>query len=582
MCSAFEVNQMGKVNSRQVRWSDCLMPIGLGVLVIFLAVFGMAAGGPAGADPERVAVQILAFNDFHGQIIAGKKVNGRPVGSAPVLAAYLKKARQEFRGHSFIVHAGDLVGASPPASALLKDEPAIMFMNLLGNQECSSRDRQNPRANLVGTLGNHEFDKGVEELKRLIEGGNHPEGPFLQDPWPGAAFPYVSANVVRQDTGKTILPPYVIKEVEGIPVAFIGAVLKATKDMVMPSHLAGLEILDEAEAVNALIPALRDQGVRSIIVLLHQGGKQTAYQGPTQPEARLTGPIKNILWRLDDEVDVVISGHTHAFTNALVPNRNGKKILVTQAWSYGQGYADIKVEISRATRDVVKKYAAIVTTWADAGPGLTPDPEAARLTAAAEERVAPLTNRKIGEAAADLSRMPNRAGESALGNFIADAQRQALGTDMAFMNPGGMRTDLAAGEVTWGKLYAVQPFNNNLVKMRLTGQQIYDLLEQQFPPTQAYPRMLQISGLTYTWDAAGPRGRRVVEVRFNRKPLDRGASYTVTTNSFLAEGGDRFSVFTQGIDKVAGPLDLEALIKYIQSLPQHFSAKIEGRIERLN
>jgi 5'-nucleotidase len=417
----------------------------LGAGMVLMAIIGLAGGSLIAADPDRVAVQILAINDFHGQIIAGKKVNGRPVGSAPVLAAYLKKAQQQFPGVTFIVHAGDLVGASPPASALLQDEPAIMFMNLLGNNHCDSKDRLNPQANLVGTVGNHEFDKGVKELMRLLEGGNYPQGPFLQDPWPGAAFPYVSANVVHQDTRKPIFPPYVIKEVDGVPIAFIGAVLKATKDMVMPSHLAGLEILDEAEAINALIPELKDKQVRSIVVLLHQGGKQTAYEGPTRPEAKLVGPIKNILWNLDDEVDVVVSGHTHAFTNALVPNKNGKEILVTQAWAAGCAYGDIDLEISRGTRDVVKKSAAIVTTWADAGPGLTPDPEAAQLMAAAEQRVAPLTQRQIGTADGDITRDRNPAGESALGNFIADAQRKTLGTDMAFMNPGGMRTNIRGG-----------------------------------------------------------------------------------------------------------------------------------------
>ncbi len=566
-----------RVMVKKGQWSPWL-----GALVVLVAIIGLAGGSLIAADPDRLPVQILAINDFHGQIIAGKKVNGRPVGSAPVLAAYLKKAQQQFPGFTFIVHAGDLVGASPPASALLQDEPAVMFMNLLGNSRCNSKDRFNPQGNLVGTLGNHEFDKGLKELMRLLEGGNHPQGPFLEDPWPGAAFPYVSANVVHQDTRKPIFSPYVIKEVDGVPIAFIGAVLKATKDMVMPSHLAGLQFIDEAEAINALIPELKDKQVRSIIVLLHQGGKQTAYEGPTRPEARLAGPIKNILWNLDDEVDVVVSGHTHAFTNALVPNKNGKEILVTQAWAAGCAYGDIELEISRATRDVVKKSAAIVTTWADAGPGLTPDPEAARLMAAAEQRVAPLTQRQIGMAAADLSRDRNPAGESPLGNFIADAQRKTMNTDFAFMNPGGMRTNIREGEATWGELYAVQPFNNYLVKMELTGQQIYDLLEQQFPPNQSYARMLQISGLTYTWDNRRPRGRRVVEVRKDGKPLDRAATYTVTANSFLAEGGDRFSVFPQGANQVTGPVDLDALCAYIQSLPQPFSARIEGRIEKLN
>jgi 5'-nucleotidase len=556
--------------------------VGLLAGLALLALFSLPAGCQDTKTSDRVPVQILAINDFHGQISAGRKVNGRPVGSAPVLAAYLKKAQKDFGGFTFIVSAGDLIGASPPDSALLQDEPAIMFMNLLGNGQCSVKDCTSPSCNLVATVGNHEFDEGLEELRRLVEGGNFPQGPFLENPWRGATFPYVVANVVSKDTYKPVFPPYVIKKVDGLPIAFIGAVLKGTKDMVMPSRVAGLEFLDEAGAINSYIPEIKKQGAKSIIVLLHQGGRQRAYEGPTRPGGTVSGAVKKILWRLDDEVDVVICGHTHAFTNALIPNRHGQEILVTQAWAYGRGYADIKLVISRASKDVVSKSAGIVTAWADVGPGLTPDPAAAELMRAAEARVAPQTQRKIAVAATDITRTQNAAGESALGDLITDAQRKAMGTDFAFTNPGGIRADLAAGEVTWGELYVVQPFNNYLVKMELTGQQIYDLLNQQFPAGLTYHRMLQVSGLTYTWDNKLPPPGRITEVRRDGQPIDRAATYTVTVNSFLAEGGDRFSVFTSGANKVMGPTDLKALTDYLQSLPQPFSAKIDGRIERLN
>jgi 5'-nucleotidase len=556
--------------------------VGLLAGLVFLGLLSLPAGCRDTPSSDRVPVQILAINDFHGQISAGKKVHGRPVGSAPVLAAYLKKAQKEFAGYTFIVSAGDLVGASPPDSALLQDEPAIMFMNLLGNDKCSVKDRTNPSGNLVGTVGNHEFDEGLEELQRLLGGGNYAQGPFLENPWQGAAFPYVVANVVSQGTHKPIFPPYVIKKVDGVPIAFIGAVLKGTKDMVMPSRVAGLEFLDEAAAINSFIPEIKKQGVRSIIVLLHQGGREKFYRGPTRPEDNVSGAIKKILWNLDDEVDVVISGHTHAFTNALIPNRHGQEILVTQAWSAGTGYADIVLAISRASKDVVSKSATIVTTWADAGPGLTPDPAVAKLMRAAEAKVAPLTQRRIAQAATDIVRTQNPAGESALGDLIADAQRKAMGTDFAFTNPGGMRADLEAGEVTWGELYTVQPFNNYLVKMELTGQQIYDLLNQQFPAGRTLHRMLQVSGLTCTWDNKLPPPGRITEVRREGQPIDRAATYTVTVNSFLAEGGDKFSVFKMGANQVKGPTDLKALTDYLESLPQPFSARIDGRIERVN
>ena len=550
--------------------------------LVFLIVAGLVAGCSQAGQADQVPVQILAINDFHGHISPDQKVNGRPVGSAPVLAAYLHKAQKDFAGYTFIASAGDLVGASPPDSALLQDEPAIMFMNLLGNDKCCVKDRLNPSCNLVGTVGNHEFDEGVGELKRLIDGGNFPQGPFLTNPWQGATFPYVVANVVSKDTNKPIFPPYVIKKVDGLPIAFIGAVLKKTKDMVMPSHVAGLKFLDEAAAINSYIPEIKKQGVRSIIVLLHQGGKQRGYEGPTRPADNVSGAVKRIVWNLDDEVDVVISGHTHAFTNALIPNKNGKEILVTQAWAYGKGFADIKLTIDRASKDVVAKTATIVTAWADAGPGLTPDPAVAEMMRAAEAKVAPLTLRKIAVAADSIARNQNSAGESALGDLITDAQRKAMGTDFAFTNMGGIRSNLPAGEVTWGELYTVQPFNNHLVKMDLTGQQIYDLLNQQFPAGPTLHRLLQVSGLTYTWDNKVPPPGRIVEVRKDGQSIDKAATYTVTANSFLAEGGDKFSVFKLGANKVTGPTDLKAFVDYLKSLPQPFSAKIDRRIKKLN
>lgn len=531
---------------------------------------------PRGSDPAAwLDVRILAINDFHGQLSEGRRVGNRPVGGAAVLAAYLKAAQEGREDRTILVHAGDHVGASPPASALLQDEPSISFFNRLGDGHCTYQAPLDPRCNLVGTPGNHEFDEGVEEMFRLLLGGNHPSGPFLEDPYRGARFPYVSANVVDAATGRPLLPPYVIKKIKGMPIAFIGAVLKETPTIVTPTGVAGLSFLDEAEAINRYIPELAERHVRAVVVLIHQGGRQSIYPGPTRPEGEVGGRIAEIVSRLDDEVDLVVSGHAHSFTNALLMNSNGKEILVTQAFSAGTAYGEIDLSIDRATRDVVAKSASIVTTYGDAGPGLSPDPIAAELVAAAEEKVAPLVNRVIGESAVDLLKRQNPAGESALGNLIADAQRGAMGSDFAFMNPGGIRADLPAGPVTWGELFTVQPFGNSLVRMTLTGQQIYDLLNQQWL-NQPFPRILQISGLTYTWDNNLPVGDRIVEVRKEGAPIDRAAPYTVTVNSFLAAGGDNFTVLTEGTDPVGGPIDLDALIGYIQGLPQPFSSQIEG------
>lgn len=547
-----------------------------------------------------VKVKILAINDFHGQIGEGKKVSSRPVGSAPVLAAYLNAAQEGWRSRTIIAEAGDVMGASPPNSALLQDEPTIMFMNLLGNHFGKLRNRfcppakqaklgvkptfWNPRSNLVGVAGNHEFDKGLEELWRRLYGGNHPDGPFLKKKWTGADYPTLAANVIAKDTGKPVLPPYVIKTVCGLPIGFVGAVLKETPTMVMPSGVAMLEFTDEADAINEQVRKLKRQGVRAIVVLLHQGAYQTSYDGPTTADqTALTSaePLLNILDRLDDEVDVVITGHAHSFTNALVNNAHGATFLVTQAWSAGTAYADIQLGVDLRRKDVVSKSAAIYTTWADAGPGLAPEAKAAELLAAANAKVEPITQQVVGNAAEEITRTQSDAGESALGNLIADCQRQALGTDFAFMNPGGIRDDIHAGDVTWGQLYTVQPFNNTLMKIELTGQQIYDVLNQQWAG-QPYARILQVSGLTYTWDNNLPDNDRIVEVLKDGAPIDQEAVYTVTVNNFLQGGGDNFTVFTAGANPEVGPVDLDALVDYVNNLAQPFTAIIEGRITRLN
>ncbi|HEY8945586.1 MAG TPA: metallophosphoesterase, partial [Polyangiaceae bacterium] len=341
--------------------------------------------------PERtVELKVLGFNDFHGQLSQGRSVSGRPAGGAAVLAAYLRAAARGFETRSLIIHAGDHVGASPPASALLQDEPSIGFLNLLGNEHCSYRHREHVRCNLVGTLGNHEFDDGRDEMLRLIHGGNHANGPFLEGRYRGARFPYVSANVVEAESERPILPAYVVKNLAGVKVGVIGAVLKETPTIVTPTGVAGLSFLDEATAINRYVDKLRRQGVRTIIVSIHQGGPQTSYAGPTQPGGAVTGVINDIVRNLDDEVDLVVSGHAHSFTNVLLPNQNGTPILVTQAFSASTAYADIALSVDRRSGDVTAKSAEIVTTYSDVAPGNAPAEDVAELVARAEALTAPL------------------------------------------------------------------------------------------------------------------------------------------------------------------------------------------------
>ena len=525
--------------------------------------------------------KILGFNDFHGALEV-RSLFGRPVGGAAVLASYLESEAMESDDGAVIVHAGDHVGASPPISALLQDEPAIEFLNTLCNRFCRGKRFLNRRCDVVGTLGNHEFDEGVDEMLRLLRGGNHPDGPFLATLYGGADFPYVSANVVYRDSGRYVLPPFTLKRIKGVDVAFIGAVLKETPTIVTPTGVAGVEFLDEAEAINRLIPFLQWRGIRAIVVTIHQGTRQTSFEGSTPAEPQeLGGAIGAIVQQLDDEVDIVVSGHAHGFTNQLVANQNGKVILVTQAFSAGTAYADIDVAVDPRSGDIVEKSSEIITTWADEGPGLVPNQDVAAMVAAAAERVQPLVERIVGSASSAITRTESPAGESALGNLIADAQRFALNTDLAFMNPGGIRADLDAGEITWGELFTIQPFGNDLVSMDLTGEQILTLLNQQWSGgNSANPRILKTSGIQYTWDASAPETDRVniSDVTIGGAPLVIDAVYTVTVSSFIAAGGDNFTLLTEGSNRVIGPVDLDALVDFIEQRSQPISALIEGRI----
>jgi 5'-nucleotidase len=578
----------------QQRTGHRLLLAGLGVLA------GLVAVAPARAMDVRtlaeqplvwrtraahgptVPVQLLAINDFHGQLSAGEQVSGRPVGSGPVLAGYLREAQETAPGRTFLVHAGDHVGASPPQSTLLQDEPAIQFFNLMGNEHCRTGGAAGPDCNLLGVPGNHELDEGVEELLRLVHGGNHPHGPFLQNPYRGAAFPYLSANLVHAATDEPLFPPAVVRRVDGIKIAFIGAILRQAGQFLPPERLAGLRVLDEAEAINRQVRRLRDeQGVRAFVVIMHQGGWQHA-EPPADGTAQLVGDIAGVVDRLDPDVDVVLGGHTHTFHKVLVDNGGGGTTLVAQAWPRGTGFADIDLEIDRKSGEVVALGARIVTTWADRGPGLLPDVRVAALTRQMEHLGAAIAGEAIARSSRPITREVNQAGESALGSLVADSYRQAMAADFAFLHLDGLRADLPPGLLTRGDQFAVQPHNLNLIRLELTGAQVRDLLEQQWQGADDEGRRLQVSGLTYTWDASRPAGQRIVAVRAQGQMLRPEARYTVAVNEHLAGGGEQLSVLTRGVNPVVGPFVAEALAGYLASCPQPIEAGIQGRISRLN
>ncbi|HET7656961.1 MAG TPA: 5'-nucleotidase C-terminal domain-containing protein [Bacillales bacterium] len=491
------------------------------------------------------SVQILGINDLHGQLDVYRTVNGQKVGGAAYLAAYLKKYEQKNK-NTLLVNAGDSVGASAPVSALLEDQPTIEFMNKMHFD--------------VGTLGNHEFDEGVHEMLRLIYGGYSPKTGYFE----GANFPYICANVVYKDTGETVLPPYVIKKVNGMPIGFIGVVTTETPNIVVPSGIAGVKFVDEATAINKAAAQLEKRGVHAIVVLAHDSA--SSWHDGTHAQGRAV----QFASKINDDVDVIFAGHNHDYANTTV---DGK--LIVEAYSYGTAFSDVQLKIDPKTKDIVSKKAKVITTYHD---GIQPDPEIKKLVQHYEQKVAPLVNRVIGTAAESITQQASPAGESALGDLVADSQKAQMNTDFAFMNSGGIRADLNAGDITWGELYTILPFNDQLVKMTLTGEQIKNVLEQQW--SGDYPKILQISGLHYTWDENAPVGNKVTSItKADGTPLQMDQTYTVTANSFISQGGDGFTVFENGQNQVTGPTDLEALVEYIQNQQQPISQSVEGRIQ---
>ncbi|WP_298109535.1 bifunctional UDP-sugar hydrolase/5'-nucleotidase [Bradyrhizobium sp.] len=546
-------------------------------LALALAALTLAVSPSAAAQPATVDLRILAINDFHGYLRAPsggiriddpedkiKKITV-PAGGAEHMATLVKQLSEGHKNTIFVA-AGDLIGASPLLSAMFHDEPTIESLSTMGLA--------------LAAVGNHEFDEGEEELKRMQNGGCHPldkcQGPH---PFTGAKFHYLAASTVETATGKTIFPPYEIRTFDGIPVAFIGLTLKGTAGIISPASAAGLEFRDEAETVNALVQELKARGVEAIVVLIHEGGYPT---GDYNECPAISGAIVDIVKKLDNAVDLVISGHTH---QAYVCNIDGR--LVTSADKYGTLVTAIDVRLDTSTRDVVSARADNVivrTTLAEA-------PEQTALIASYDKLAAPIANRRAGSVTATLSRAPNEAGESTLGDIVADAQLAATasaasgGAAAAFTNPGGLRADLAGrqdGAVTYADLFASQPFRNQLVTLTITGRQIKSMLEQQWLDPKR-PRILQVSrGFSYSWDDAKPFGERVIadSMSLNGERVDPAKSYRITVNNYLATGGDGFTALAQGTAQQFGVYDADALYAYFQA-NSPISPAAADRIKRL-
>ncbi len=556
-----------------------LWPLIAAGMLVAAAIQAAPATDKAVAADAPVELRILAINDLHGNLrpssggirIADPADRSKkilvPAGGVETMATVVNALRA---GHAnaIFVAAGDLIGASPFLSAMFHDEPTIESLSMMGLG--------------IAAVGNHEFDEGKDELLRMQNGGCHPvdgcQGPHR---FAGATFHYLAASTIDKSTGKTLFPPYEIREFEGIPVAFIGLTLKGTMNIVSPPGVAGLEFRDEAETVNALVPELRARGVEAIVVLIHEGGYPT---GDYNECPGISGAIVDIVKNFDRAVDVVISGHTH---KPYVCDIDGR--LVTSADKYGTIVTAIDVKLDRATRDIVSAKADNFIVRAD---GTAKDAGQTALLASYDEVAAPLANRPAGAITETLSHRPNNAGESALGDIIADAQLAATQSNangsavIAFTNPGGIRTEIAKkgnGTVSYADIFASQPFRNQLVTLTLTGRQIKDVLEQQWSDPKL-PRILQVSkGFSYTWDGGRPNGDHIIADRMalNGQPIDPAASYRVTVNNYLSVGGDGFSNLKQGTAPLVGVYDIDALYGYFRANSPVTPASAD-RIQRIN
>ncbi len=541
-------------------------------------------------NDKIVTGHLLAINDFHGNIDpptgSGGVVNGVPAGGVEYLATYVKRLRAEAMQDSpyvYTVGAGDLVGASPLVSAAFHDEPVIEEMNSLGLD--------------ITSVGNHEFDEGVTELKRLVNGGCHPtDGCQDGDGFAGADYDVLAANVVDKQTGKPIFPAFTIKKIGKAKVGFVGMTLEGTPGIVNPAGITSVNFLDEAETANKYAKILKDQyGVKTIVLLLHEGGQQTPTSSGVNSCVSFTGPIIDIVNKLSSPYDAVITGHTHQWYNCLLKDAAGEDTPVTSAGSFGRVVTDLEVDVDQRSKRIVDFGADNVVV--DNGVK-NPDGSYAKdaagnfirnvalIDAAAKAiadkyrtAVAPIANRVVGTITADIPSTAAASGESPMGNTIADAQlayTKADGAQLALMNPGGVRSSLsfanspggeAPGQVTYGEAFTVQPFNNLVATQTLTGAQIKEVLEQQFVgyKGQTTQKILQPSaGFTYSYSTSAALGSKVSNIALNGTPIDPAASYRVTTNDFLANGGDGFTELTGGTNRTTAPgFDVDALTAYV-------------------
>ncbi|MFB7784275.1 bifunctional metallophosphatase/5'-nucleotidase [Streptomyces vinaceus] len=578
--------------NRRLTFAALAVTAGAGAMVAAALPAGAASGGGA-AKSRTVDVQMLSFNDFHGTLeppqgssgtVSERQADGTnkaiPAGGVEYLATSLREAR---KGHEYSVTAaaGDMIGGSPMLSGLFHDEPTVEALNKLKLD--------------VSSVGNHEFDEGKAELRRMSYGGCHPvDGCFEPGKeFTGAEFKYLAANVTDEKTKRPMLNPTFIWQKGDVKIGFIGVTLEGTPDVVTADGVKGLKFGDEVETINKYAAELNKQGVKSIVALIHEGGLPAngAYNYDCDAPgagAGISGAIVDIAKNVDPKVDALVTGHTHQAYACNIPDPAGNPRMVTSAASYGRLFTDTTLTYDRQTKDIVRTAALapkpvnkIVSRNQPKAPDMT------ELITRWNTLAAPVASAPQGYISADIAGRGSEAPEKPLGDLIADAQLEATapaakgGAQLAIMNPGGIRADLAYkaagdegdGVVTYGESYTVQPFNNLMNVVDLTGAQLITALQQQVsgPVNGASPKILQVSkGFTYTLDMTKTGADRIVvdSVKLNGAAIDPAKTYRVAMNEFLAGGGDGFTVLKDHKNKLVGVPDLEAFNAYLAKSTQ--------------
>lgn len=542
-----------------------------------------------GGSNRLVTVGIVAINDFHGALEPPKQSvpapDGHggyaivPSGGAAWLASAIDSVRAKYPNH-LTVSAGDLVGGSAITSSLFLDEPTVTAMNMIGLE--------------YNSVGNHEFDSGIDELLRKQTGGcaqHTARKPCELEPFKGARFEFLAANVVRQD-GTTLFPATAMRSFGTgrgrVKIGLIGMTLKGTDALIPTDVAAQVHFLDEADTANKAAAQLRAAGADAVVLLIHQGGYTSGDPDPNGCEG-LRQSIVSILDRLDTTIDVVVSGHTHwAYICDYAKMNPAKPFLLTSAGLWGKLVTDIDIEIDPAAHRVVSKHAhniivqspgyrasTSVIEPSDLYPKFEPRADIAAYVDRYSQAAQEYARRKVGMIAAPVERLDGPLSNTGgpLGNLIADAQLAATtgaGAEIAFMNPFGIRRSLGAapdGTVTFGDIYIVQPFNNELITLTLSGAQIKAILEMGFDKNGPEQVLTPSHGFHYTYDRSRAIGDRITEMDFNGAPVDPAREYRVTVSTFLANGGDDFDLFRLGRSRTIGATDIQALEAWLKAVP---------------